>query len=303
GGWHPIGRTGFGLEENAEAMERAAAAVRGGAAVGIFAQGFTARFGKGVARLAAASQAPVIPVFSYRPPTPPACPRILVVVHRPVPPPAADARSRRRFVERLRRRMHALGALRLDGDVGTIRAIALDDAALWRDPRAVVRRAARIARARPLQPLAVRARLLTRACRRLRCSAGDLRAPVGLAHLVAFLLLLPPAVAGLPLVAPPVLVLFLLFRGYPSIDFRTSLLRLAATFAAPWGLVLAVAGCLAAGPVGLLLPLVAVAGACCAGVARRIARQIRGSVAVRRHGHRVRARLEEFDRLVAEAGG
>jgi len=166
-----------------------------------------------------------------------------------------------------------------------------------------VRRAGRIARARPLRPLAVRARFLTRACARLSCSAGDLRAPVGLAHLVAFLLLVPPALAALVLVAPPVITLFLIFRGYPPVDFRTSLLRLTATFAVPWALVLAGAGYLAAGPVGLVAPIVAGAGACCAGVARRTFRQLRGSVAVRRHGHRLRACLEEFDRLVAEAGG
>jgi 1-acyl-sn-glycerol-3-phosphate acyltransferase len=303
GGWHPISETGFGLEENAETMDRAADAVRGGAAVGIFAQGFTAKFGTGVARLAASSRAPVLPVFSYRPPTPPARPRILVVVHRPVPPPEPAARARRRFVERLRRRMRALGALRLEGDAATIRSVALDDARLWRSPLAVIRRAGRLLRVRKPEPLARRARLLQRACARLGCSVGDLREPAGLAHMVAFLLLLPPALAGVALVAPPVVGLLVMFRGYPSVDFRTSLLRLTATFAAPWGLVLAAAGWLAAGAPGLLLPLVAVAGACCAGVARRLARQLRGSVAARRHGHRVRRRLAEFDRLVVEAGG
>ncbi len=303
GGWHPIDKAGFGLEENAEAMDRAAASVRGGAAVGIFAQGFTTKFGTGVARLAAASRAPVLPVFSYRPRTPPARPRILVVVHRPVPPPAPDARSRRRFVGRLRRRMHALGALRLEDDAATIRSVALDDARLWRRPLAVIRRAGRLMRVRRPEPLARRARLLQRACTRLTCSVGDLREPAGLAHLVAFLLLLPPALAGVALVAPPVIALFLMFRGYPRVDFRTSLLRLTATFAVPWGLVLAAAGWLAAGAPGLVLPLVAVAGACCAGIARRLLRQLRGGVAARRHGHRLRGRLAEFDRLVAEAGG
>jgi 1-acyl-sn-glycerol-3-phosphate acyltransferase len=303
GGWHPIEEAGLGLEENAETMDRAAAAVRGGAAVCIFAQGFTAKFGTGVARLAAASGAPVLPVLSYRPRMPPARPRILVVVHRPLPPPAPDARSRRRFVERLRRRMHALGALRYEGVAAAIRGVALDDPALWRNPLAVIRRAARLARAKEPEPLGRRARFLQRACARLSCSVGDLRAPAGLAHLVALLLLLPPALAGLALVAPPVVALFLVFRGHPRVDFRTSLLRLTATFAAPWALVLASAGCLAAGAWGLALPPVAVAGSCCAGVARRLLRQLRGSVAARRHGHRLRGRLAEFDRLVAEAGG
>jgi 1-acyl-sn-glycerol-3-phosphate acyltransferase len=303
GGWHPIGRAGFGLEGNAEAMEGAAAAARAGAAVGIFAQGFTATFGTGVARLAAASQAPVLPVFSYRPRTPPARPRILVVAHRPVTPPAPDARSRRRFVERLRRRMHALGALRDEGDAATVRNVALDDAPLWRDPLRVIRRAARLARVRDVAPLARRARLLQRGCARLRCSAGDLRAPAGLAHGVAFLLLLPWALVGVALVCPPVLALLVALRGYPAVEFRSSLLRVAVPMAAPWGLVLAAAGWVAAGPWGLLLPPAAAVGACCAGVARRLARQLRGSVAARLHGHRLRARLREFDRLVADAGG
>jgi 1-acyl-sn-glycerol-3-phosphate acyltransferase len=303
GGWHPVGRAGFGLEENAATMDGAAASVSAGNAVGIFAQGFTPRFGTGVARLAAASQAPVLPVFSYRPMTPPARPRILVVVHRPVPPPPADARARRRFVERLRRRMHALGALRYEGDVAAIRHAALDDPALWRSPLAVIRRAARLARVREPARLARRARLLRRACERLRCSVGDLREPLGLAHLVLFLLLLPPAMLGVALVSPPVVVLYWLYRGYPRVDFRTALLRLTVTFAAPWALVLAGAGVLAAGAWGLLLPILAVLGACCAGVARRLARQLRGSVAARRHGHRLRPRLAEFDRQVAQAGG
>jgi len=300
GGWHPVRQAGLGLDENAATMERAAAAVRGGAAVGIFAQGFSARFGSGMARLAAAAGAPVLPVFTYRPRTPPAHLRILVVVHRPLPPPAPDARSRRRFVNRLKRRMHALGALRYEGDLAAIRNVALDDAALWRSPRAVIRRAARLARVRDPAPLARRARQLRRACERLRCSVDDLRRPAGLAHLTALLLLLPLAAAGLALVSPPVMALFLRLRGFPTVDFRSSLLRLTPTFAGPWGLVLAALGWLAAGAWGLVLPPLALAGACGAGVARRLARQLHGSVVVRRRGHRMRARLAEFDRLVAD---
>jgi len=299
GGWHPVREAGFGLDDNAATLDGAAAAARAGAAVGIFAQGFSPKFGSGMARLAAAAGAPVLPVFTYRPRTPPAHLRILVVLHRPLPPPAPDARSRRRFVDRLKRRMHALGALKYEGDVDEIRSVALDDGALWRRPLDVIRRAARLARVRDRAPLARRARFLLRACEPLRCSVDDLRRPAGLAHLVALLLLLPPAIAGLALISPPVLALLFRLSGFPAVDFRSSLLRLTATFALPWALVLAGVGWLLADAWGLVLPLVAVAGACCAGIARRLARQLRGSVAVRRHGHRVRARLAEFDRLVS----
>ncbi len=304
GGWHPVRELEFGFaEENAAALDGAAAAARGGAAVGVFAQGFTARFGSAPARVAAAAGAPVVPVLTYRVRAPAGRPRILAVVHRPLPPPAPDARSRRRFGDRLRRRMHALGALRTPGDPARIRQVALDDAALWRRPLAVVKRSARLARARDVAPLGLRARFLLRACERLRCSVGDVRCPAGLGHLVAFLGMLPLALAGVLLVSPPVLVILVPLRRFPVLDMRTTVLRVVPLMAAPWGIVLAAAGWFAAGTWGLALPLVAAVGACCAGAGKQLALRLRGSVAVRRHGDRLRARLAEFDRLVAAAGG
>jgi hypothetical protein len=304
GGYFALREPEFGpAEENAAVLDVATDRVRQGAAVGVFVQGFTARFGSAPTRVAAAAAAPVVLVSIYRVQWPPGRPRVLVVVHRPVPPPADDARSRRRFAERLRRRMHALGSHRAEGDAVLIRQAALDDATLWRRPLDVLRRAARLARVRDPEPLARRARFLSRACERLGCSAGDLRHPAGPGHLLAWLALLPLAAAGAALSAPPLLALLLCMRGQPAVDVRSAILRLAPLGAAPWGVVLAVAGLLVAGAWGLALPVVAVAGLCAVGVARRLARTLRGSVAARRHGHRLRAQLQEFDRLVAEAGG
>lgn len=199
--------------------------------------------------------------------------------------------------------MRALGALRPEGDAAGIRQVALDDADLWRRPLRVLRRAARLARVRDERPLAVRARFVLRACGRLRCSAGDLRRPAGPAHLAALLAMLPLALAGVLLAGPPLLAAAARFRGLPVADLRYAILRLAPLVAMPYGLVLAAAGGLAAGAWGLLLPLVAATGLACAGTTKQLAMRVRGSVAVRRHGRRVRRRLEEFDRLVAEAGG
>ncbi len=305
GGWHGVRDVEFGgaAEENALALDSATAAARGGAAVGVFAQGFTARFGSGPARIAAAAGAPVLPVFTYRARAPAGRPRVLVVVHRPLPAPAADPRSRRRFGDRLRRRMRALGALRTPGDAARIRQVALDDAALWRRPLAVLRRAARLARARDAARLGLLARRLLRGCERLRCSVGDLRRPAGLAQIAAFLAMLPLAAAGVLLVSPPVLALLVPLRGLPAVDVRSSIMRIAPLIAAPYSLVLGGVGWFAAGAWGLALPALAALGACCVGLETQLARRLCGSFGARRHGHRLRTRLAEFDRLVAAAGG
>ena len=304
GGWHPVRAVEFGVaDENATALDSATTAARGGAAVGVFAQGFTTRFGSGPARIAAAAGAPVLPVFTYRARAPAGRPRVLVVVHRPVPAPAGDPRSRRRFCDRLRRRMGALGALRASGDGARIRQVALDDAALWRRPLAVIRRAARLARARDAGRLGLLARFLLRGSKRVRCSVGDLRRPAGLALLAAFLAMFPLVIAGLLLVSPALLALLVPLRGLPSVDVRSSIMRVAPLLAAPYGLVLAAAGWFAAGAWGLALPAIAGLGMCCVGPEMQLGRRLCGSVRARLHGRRLLARLAEFDRLVAAAGG
>jgi hypothetical protein len=303
GGWHPLRDEPGSAEANAATLAAAAAAVRDGSAVTIFAQGFTDEIGSGGVRIAAAAGAPLLPVFVYRVQGPPAHPRALIVVHRPLPPPAPGARARRRFRDRLRRRMRALGALRHQGHAADIVPVALDDAALWKDPLRVLRLSARVPRlpAEVAAPLARRARHLRRGCARLRCAVDDLRRPAGLAQLAALGALLLPALAGGLLCVPPVLALALRLRRRPAQDFRTALMRLALSLAVPWGIVLAAVGVLAWGAPGLWLPLVAAAGVCCLGPFNRLRRRLRGAVVARRHGHRLRAPLAAFDALLHRA--
>ena len=109
-GAHPLRQLTLGYDErNVAALARAADAAHSGAAVLIFPAGVGDTLSSGVARLAAASQAPVLPVAIYHAAGNRARPRTLVVVRRPVPPPADEPTARRRFLQRMRRRYRLLG--------------------------------------------------------------------------------------------------------------------------------------------------------------------------------------------------
>jgi 1-acyl-sn-glycerol-3-phosphate acyltransferase len=298
-GAHPVHLTALGGDErNRETLERAAEAVRTGRALAIFPQGRTPEVGGGVARIAALAAAPVLPVLLYVVRTPRARPRVLLIIRRPLKPPAADARARRRFRSRFRRRLRASGSLRTEGDLADVLAVAQDDGEVWRDPRRVMRLTGRIGRLpdETLRMLARRARRVLRGTRRLICSVGDLRRPPGPSHALGYLLLIPPALLGLALCAPPLLLLRLFSRSDgSSVARRASRIGVGVLLAGPWGVFLALAGLIVLGPWGLLAPPVALAGLIAYGLARALHHRMRCVLLVRLHGGRARRALDEFD--------
>ena len=303
-GAHPLQKLDFGYDaRNAATIDRAASSLRAGGAVAIYPQGFQSRPGGGVARLAAAGGAPVLPVLIYQVNAPRASPRVLVVVRRPLPPPAPEARPRRKFRARLHGRLRAMGALRPARGVAEILGVALDAAAVWRDPGRVIRVSARAARLPDAGKarLARRARRILSACRILRCSVGDLRRPFGPAHLAAYLALLPPAAAGAVLCAPPLLYLRVRLRRLAAGDRRAARLHSGLPLAGPWGLLLALAGTAQWGAAGLALPLAALAGLAAFGGLRRLHRRLCCSLRARSQRRRLLPALAEFDRAFAAA--
>jgi len=300
-GVHALRRTPLGFDErNVETLARAAASARAGHALLIFPSGWEHNVGSGVARLGAASAAPVLPVASYHVGGDRARPRTLVAVRRPLPPPADDPVARRRFVQRLRRQHRRLGLTLPEGEgVREACSMALDDARLWRRPPDVVRRCARFARLEgaPLARCLRAARALRRGCARLRCSVGDLRSPPGLRHVLAYVALLPLAGVGAILCAPALVALRLAFARR-SIGGRAGRLHVGLALAPWYGLALAASGFALAGPPGLLVPIAALAGLCALGLARPLQRRVRCLFLVRRHGRRLARLLAAFDACV-----
>jgi hypothetical protein len=286
-----VGRVVLGGDPgNAAALADAAAAVRAGGAVAIFPEGTGHGFGSGAVRISAAAQAPVLPVTILPVGGERAPLRRLVYIRRPLPPPTDDPRARREFLQRLRRR-HVSGE-----EMREPFAMALDDARLWHDPPAAVRRAARVAR---LEGSAKRrflraARALRRGCAALRCSVGELRDPPGIAQLAAYLALLAPAAAGLLLCAPSILALRLACARLGR-DRRIARLQVGLAAAGPYGLGLALAGVALLGAPGLLLPVAALLGLCCYGLAGPLHRKVGRILRVRREGPRLRRLLAAFD--------
>jgi len=290
-GIHVLRRVAIGFDErNVAALAEAAESVRSGAAVAIFPQGFQRRVGSGVARIAADAGSPVIAATILVSAGLRARPRALIVLSRPIPPPAPDARSRRRFQVRLARRFRA------DSLPEVVLEVLLDDPRRWRRPERLLR----LPRAVDSRTVAL-ARAIRRSCLLLRCSVGDLREPPGVRHVAAWALLGVPALAGLALCGPAVLFLRMKTRPIPDkSDRRRVRLHGAIMLAAPWGTVLAGIGFALFGAAGLLFPLVALAGICCRGPARQARRRMACLIAVRRSGARLSGLLAEFDAAVAQ---
>ena len=293
-GVHVLRRVTIGFDErNAAVLADTAEAVRSGAAVAIFPHGFSGRVGSGAARIAAMARSPVLVATILVSSGLRARPRALVALSRPLAPPAPDARSRRRFRDRLARRFRAeaLPEVVLD--------LLLDDPRRWRRPERLLRLPRTVeARAVPL------ARAVRRGCLLLRCSAGDLREPPGVRHLAAWALLGLAALGGLALCGPPILFLRVKARSVPDKgDRRRVRLHGAIMLAAPWGIVLAGTGFALFGVAGLSTPLVALAGICCRGPARHARRRMACLFAVRRSGARLSGLLREFDAAVATRRG
>lgn len=297
-GAHPLRRLTFGYDErNVAALARAADAARSGAAVLIFPAGVGDDLSGGVVRLAAISQAPVLPVAIYHVAGNRARPRALVVLRRPVPPPVDDPAARRRFLQRMRRRYRLLGltAPQRDGAAAAF-SMALDDARLWRCPSAVMRRSTRLARldGERMERFLRAARALRRGCETLRCSVDDLRRPPGLRHCLAYPVVAAAGALGFVLCAVPLIALRLGFARAP-VAKRSARRHVGIPFGSAYGLALGALGALALGPPGWLLPVAALVGICAAGFMRSLQRRVRCLTRVRRHGHRLRPLLAAFD--------
>ncbi len=278
---------------NAAAIADAAAAARAGRAIVIFPEGEGHHFGGGVARIAAAAQAPVLPVTIYPMGGDSARPRRLVVVGRALPPPADHPRARRALMVRLRRHHPSGDAMR------EALAMALDDPSLWRRPFTAVRLARRIARldGDERRRFLRAARTLRRGCAAVGCPVGDVRRPPGIRELATYFAMLAPAVAGLLLCAPPLLSLRLFCARFGR-DRRSARIGIGFALAGPYGLALAIAGLALLGAPGLLLPFVALGGLLCAGLARPLRRSVLRTPRVRRAGPRLRPLLAAFDLAV-----
>jgi len=296
-GTHPLSPTDGSV--NLATMRRVVERLKRKVPVLIFPQGFGQAVGAGTAVLAARAGVPVLPVFVYRVTATRAQRRALAVVRRPLPPPATDAASRQRFMDRLERRMRAMGSLRARGGMQNALDAGLDDPDLWRDPLRVIRRAARIPRlpADRMRRLERRARWLLRACGRIRCSVGDLRRPAGLGTSLGHVALLPLALAGLALCSVPLLGLRLATRLIPDAgDRRTTRIEFGPILAGPWGVFLALFGCMLWGPPGLALPVVALAGLLADAYARKLRRSWSCGMRARRQRPRLQRMLDAFDR-------
>jgi len=299
-GAHPLRRVGLGFDEaNARSLGDAAESARRGSAVAVFPQGFSQVVGSGAIRIASAAQAPLQPVVMYPVRTPRGRLRVLLLVGRPMPPPAPNARDRRAMRERLRRRLRARGGLYSGRDVRHVLNVVMDDPRLWREPLRVPRVVARLRRlpAGEAARHGRRARHVLRACARLRCSVGDLRAPPGLADALGYLVLVGPAVAGWALCSPLILALRIGLRRVGDKGLRRQARVSGGFLFGPfWMLILGTAGCLAAGAWGLLLPPLAVGGLIAFGLVRPYHRRCFAAWRVRRHGPRLRRMLHRFER-------
>ncbi|MGQ0612364.1 MAG: 1-acyl-sn-glycerol-3-phosphate acyltransferase [Planctomycetaceae bacterium] len=277
-------------DENVASLDRAAEAVRGGAAVLVFPEGTGRSVGGGAIRVAARAGAPVQPVLLYGLLGFRARPRLLARVHRALPPPPDDAAARRRRRSSLARRFRALGALRAVAGADELLAVQLDDAEVWRHPSRVVRLCGRVSRldAASLRRQARWARAMLRACDRLNCSVGDLRAPPGLRHVAGYVALLPVTLVGALLCGPFLLVLRAAACRVRHPGDRRAVRRVGGmALALPWGVLLAAGGSLALGPWGLLLPFAALGGGIALGLARELRRRVVALVPVARHGARL----------------
>jgi 1-acyl-sn-glycerol-3-phosphate acyltransferase len=278
-------------EENVRSLERAAEAVRKGAALGIFPQGMAEVVGAGSERVAAMAQAPVLPVLMYLLLRERTTPRALVWVRRPMAPPAPDARSRRAFRERIARRLRRAGALRKDAFRSAIQFALLDDPEVWRRPSRVPRLCGRIARLPDdvARHAGLRARALHRGCRKLRCSPGDIARPPGVATWLAYAALWAPAGAGLLLCAPPLLLLKLLARKAKGSHERQMVrIFLGVPAAFFWGLGLVA--------IRWWAPIAALSGLVAFGLAKPLRRRATALLRVRRHGARLQPLLDEVRR-------
>jgi len=289
-----------GLEAGAgtmEALRRAVSDLRAGAAVGIYPQGVGDRVQGGAAWLAARAGVPVLPVFTYRIWTRDGNRRALVWIRRPVAPPGRRPSERRAFRGKLQRRMERAGASRSDRDTRAILDVVLDDRELWKDPRRVVRAAARVhgLPAAERRRLGRRARMVTRATRRLRCSPDALRRPPGWRAAAAAVLLAPAAWTGLALCAPP--LLFAALRVARQKGRRAIGRHLLGTaLAIPWGIALAAGGAWTLGLPGLLVPAAAAAGMRAVPVWKRGVRGVLTAPRIRRHRARFAPHLEEIEK-------
>ena len=303
-GVYAIDASGVGPDPGTlEALHRAASDARAGAAIGLFPQGAGSRVQGGAVWVAAHAGVPVLPVFTYRIWARDGNRRALVRICRPVPPPGRRAAARRAFRDGFQRRMERVGASRGDRDTRALMDVALDDRELWRDPRRVVRMSARIHRLPPpaRRRLGRRARLVTRATRRLRCSPDALRHPPGAREIAGVLLWGPAALAGLALCAPPLLVAALVARRARG---RRAVGRhiLGTALALPWGVVLAAAGLAAFGWPGLALAPMAAIGMLANGLLKRSLRPLLAWPRLARHGRRIVPHLLAVDRALRDGG-
>lgn len=294
-GFYPMKRAAFGDEANLVSLRRAADAIRSGRAVAIYPQGFSEKPGAGAARLAAMAGAPVLPVMMYAVTGPRTHQRALAILLRPMRPPADEPRARNAFRRRLEHKLRATGSLRTSKERQSIIDAVIDDASLWKRPLRVPRRIARVGRLSDaeVRRLGRRSRALSRGCRRLRCSVGDLRDPPGWREAALFAAVWAPAAAGIILCAPPLLLLKLLSRSITRPGTRRhARLHMGFLWSLPYGLLLAL--------LHPALPAAALAGLCALGLYKPLRRRVSAIVRVRRHGARLAPLLGEIDAALAD---